>query len=93
MAKKRPFNKVEEQLLLMPTWWLITIVSILLAGFALLVEPEPIGKNPLKVLFDNAESIAIASAVILYFKEIPERKKQRHYEAWQIIDNAHGIKN
>jgi len=92
MTRKRPFNKIEKQLLLIPTWWLITIVSILLAGLALLVEPEPIGKNPIKVLFDNAEAIAITSAVVLYFKEIPERKKQRHYEAWQIIDNAHDIR-
>jgi hypothetical protein len=47
--------------------------------------------NPAKIVFDNAESIAVVSAVVLYFKEIPERKKQKHYEAWQVIDNAKGI--
>jgi uncharacterized protein YjbI with pentapeptide repeats len=41
-----------------------------------------------KVIFDNAESIAIVSAVALYFKEAPDRKTQSHYEAWQVIDRA-----
>jgi BTB/POZ domain-containing protein KCTD9 len=40
------------------------------------------------VLLQSAESIAIVAAVILYFKEIPDRKAQKHYEAWQVIDNA-----
>jgi BTB/POZ domain-containing protein KCTD9 len=39
-------------------------------------------------LFQNAESIVIVAAVVLYFKEIPDRKTQRHYDAWQVIDNA-----
>jgi BTB/POZ domain-containing protein KCTD9 len=42
----------------------------------------------LSVLVQSAESIAILAAVILYFKEIPDRKAQKHYEAWQVIDNA-----
>jgi BTB/POZ domain-containing protein KCTD9 len=42
----------------------------------------------LRVVFENAESIAIVSAVILYFKEAPDRKEQKHYEAAQVIDNA-----
>jgi BTB/POZ domain-containing protein KCTD9 len=41
-----------------------------------------------KVLFDNAESIAIVSAIALYFKERPDRRTQNHYEAWQVIDQA-----
>jgi BTB/POZ domain-containing protein KCTD9 len=40
------------------------------------------------VLLQSAESIAIVAAVILYFKEIPDRKAQKHYKAWQVIDNA-----
>jgi BTB/POZ domain-containing protein KCTD9 len=39
-------------------------------------------------LFLNAESISITTLAILYLKEIPDRKAQKHYEAWQIIDNA-----
>lgn len=90
MKRKRTFNRIEEQLLSIPTWRLITEVVIVLAATAILLEPNK-QINPVKVVFDNAESIAIASAVVLYFKEIPERKKQKHYEAWQVVDNAKDI--
>jgi BTB/POZ domain-containing protein KCTD9 len=40
------------------------------------------------LLFLNAESISITTLAILYLKEIPDRKAQKHYEAWQVIDNA-----
>jgi BTB/POZ domain-containing protein KCTD9 len=43
------------------------------------------------VLLQSAESIAIVAAVILYFKEIPDRKARKHYEAWQVIDNAANV--
>ncbi len=36
----------------------------------------------------NLEAIAIVAAVVLYYKESPDRKDQRHYEAWQVIDKA-----
>ena len=39
----------------------------------------------------NIEGIIILAAVILYFIEIDDRKKIKHYEAWQVIDAAHGI--
>jgi BTB/POZ domain-containing protein KCTD9 len=45
-------------------------------------------RKALKVVFENAESIAIVAAVVLYFKEAPDRKAQKHYEAWQVIDSA-----
>ena len=41
-------------------------------------------------LFGNAESIAIGSAAVVFFLEIPERKKRNQYEAWQIINSALG---
>ncbi|MEM6598503.1 MAG: pentapeptide repeat-containing protein [Cyanobacteria bacterium P01_C01_bin.69] len=90
MRRRQPFNRIEEQLEAIPTWRLITEVAIILAGLAIILEPDK-SINPAKVIFDSSESIAIVSAVALYFKEIPERKKQKHYEAWQVIDNAKGI--
>lgn len=41
-----------------------------------------------KSAFDNAETIAILSAVILYWKEAPDRKDKKHYEAWQVVEQA-----
>lgn len=42
----------------------------------------------IKILVGNAETIAIAVAAFLYCKDAPDRKDRKHYEAWQIIDNA-----
>ncbi|MBD2158561.1 pentapeptide repeat-containing protein [Leptolyngbya sp. FACHB-16] len=62
-----------------------------MAGISLWVEPDVNWRSPrdiVRVVFNDAESIAIASAVLLYFKESPDRKEQKHYEAWQVVDNA-----
>lgn len=40
--------------------------------------------------FNSAETIAILSAVILYWKEAPDRKDKKHYEAWQVVEQAEG---
>lgn len=40
--------------------------------------------------FNSIETIAILSAIILYWKEAPNRKDQRHYEAWQVVEQAEG---
>jgi uncharacterized protein YjbI with pentapeptide repeats len=44
------------------------------------------------IFLGQLDSMAIASAAVLYFKEAPERKKQSIYEAWQVIDNAYASK-
>jgi hypothetical protein len=91
MKRKQPFNKIELWLQSIPTWCFVTGVVAFLSLIALWVSPD---RNPksfrdvVQVIFGSAESIAIAAAVALYFKEIPDRKEQKHYEAWQVIDNA-----
>ena len=44
----------------------------------------------MKVLFDNAEPIAIAAAAAVFILEIPDRRKAEQYEAWQVINSAMG---
>lgn len=78
--------------------WLITTATVILLAIATLVFD---GVNPenssgiqgsivmsLKTIFENAESIAITTAVVIYIKESSDRKKQQHYDAWQVIDRA-----
>jgi len=43
-----------------------------------------------KVLFDNAEPIAIAAAAAVFLLESPDRRKAEQYEAWQVINSAMG---
>jgi BTB/POZ domain-containing protein KCTD9 len=40
------------------------------------------------VSVSNLESLSILVVAILYLIESRDRKKQKHYEAWQVIDNA-----
>jgi hypothetical protein len=35
-------------------------------------------------------SFSVLIAVIFYFKEAPDRVKQKHYQAWQVINTAQG---
>jgi uncharacterized protein YjbI with pentapeptide repeats len=44
------------------------------------------------VLLNVVEGFSILVAVFLFFLETPERNKQAHYEAWKVIDSAHGLK-
>lgn len=91
MKFKKPFNKVEEILQDIPTWRFVGAFVFGFACLALWVAKDIDLKSPRDVareLFQNSESIAIVAAVVLYFKEIPDRKTQKHYDAWQVIDNA-----
>ena len=45
--------------------------------------------NFLEVL-EYLGSFSVLIAVIFYFKEAPDRLKQKHYEAWQVINTAQG---
>jgi uncharacterized protein YjbI with pentapeptide repeats len=77
-----------------PTAWFVTGAVVVLALIALWVEKETSIasiRDVVQVIFKNAESIAVVAAVILYFKEIPERRAQKHYEAWQVVDAAANV--
>ncbi|NJL69430.1 MAG: pentapeptide repeat-containing protein, partial [Microcoleus sp. SM1_3_4] len=83
-----------------PTWFTVLVSVLCLAAIALWVQEDIIIHSPfdllqrdvLKIVFENAESFAIVAAVILYFKSAPDRKAQKHYNAWQIIDAAAAAK-
>ena len=42
----------------------------------------------IQLIIDTLEPLSIILAVLLFIKEIPERKRQFQYQAWSIIDNA-----
>ena len=59
------------------------------SGF--LLEHTKLVCDGASVLLQNAESLAVVAGVILFFKEIPDRKTEKHYKAWQVIDNAANV--
>ncbi len=43
-------------------------------------------------LLNSLESFAFIMALCLFLLETPDRTKQAQYEAWQVVDAAHGLK-
>lgn len=78
--------------------WLIGAVTIFLLSATVLwskgIEIQSlndlISRRVVETILPSAGSISVITAVILYFKELPNRKKQAHYQAWQVIHLAHG---
>jgi hypothetical protein len=85
-ARKRPDSWAEYKRSIRPRWILpwhaidlaLQWTAYLLSRWALLEVLEYLGI--LSVLF----------AVIFYYSEAADRKKQKHYQAWQVIDSAQG---
>ncbi len=91
LAQKETFNEVEKFLLKIPTWKFTIVPIVFLIALSVWVEENLDFKSPqkvAKVIFQNVDAIAIVAGVALYFKEIPDRKTRKHYEAWQVIDSA-----
>ncbi len=99
----RPIHPVERWMQSVPTWLVVTLAVVLLLALKTLAEIPEIQKTIapqiqthhwqfISTLLSDVESIAAVTAVILYIKGAPERRAQRHYEAWHIIDMAASAK-
>lgn len=70
---------------------LIFYVCILII-IMLFIIPEGKGfKGFCATILRNLEGISIFTAAVLYVLESGDRKKRKHYEAWQVIDAAKGV--
>jgi uncharacterized protein YjbI with pentapeptide repeats len=58
--------------------WLLSWVAFVLANWAFLE------------VLEYAGTLSILVVVALYFIERPDRIKQKHYQAWQVINTAQG---
>jgi len=98
---QRTLHRLEEMLKSVPTWLVVGVSVLLLSGVIITVDqdienqnitslPEALRHPKLvtRILMDDAESIAIVVAVILYIKGAPDRRAQKHYDAWRVIDMA-----
>lgn len=89
-------RQLEQAVQSIPTWLAITVAVVCLAVLALWAEDDIqihsfqdlISRETIKVIFAQVQSIAVVVAIILYLKEAPDRRAQKHYEAWRVIDNA-----
>ena len=77
-----------------PRKWQVVLVSLLmLIAVTIWTSIDSINsfRDLVKLLIENVEPLSILAAVIVYFKETPDRKIEKHYQAWSVIDAAHGI--
>ncbi|MEL7331647.1 MAG: pentapeptide repeat-containing protein [Cyanobacteria bacterium J06560_2] len=97
---RQSIHKLEKQIQAVPTWLVALFSVLILSGCIVLVRGNPNRTGPrqsyemrvLNTLVNDAEAIAIMVAVILYIKGAPDRKAQKHYEAWRVIDTAAAAK-
>ncbi|MEM9485894.1 MAG: pentapeptide repeat-containing protein [Cyanobacteria bacterium P01_F01_bin.116] len=99
----RPGNSVEQWMQLVPTWLVATLTVIALLALKVLAATPAIQTQiapqineqhwqTISTLLSDVESIAAVIAVILYIKGAPERRAQRNYEAWRVVDMAAAAK-
>ncbi|MBW4471275.1 MAG: pentapeptide repeat-containing protein [Stenomitos rutilans HA7619-LM2] len=89
-------RQLEQTVQSIPTWLAIAVTVIFLVVLALWAEDDIqlrswqdlTSRETIKTVFAQSQSIAVVVAIILYLKEAPDRRSQKHYEAWRVIDNA-----
>ncbi|MEO1208836.1 MAG: pentapeptide repeat-containing protein [Cyanobacteria bacterium J06638_20] len=91
MENHSPFTAAEQHVSQLSTGKLVSLTVGVLLAIALWVEPGLNWRSPraiARVLFESLDTVAIAVAVLLYAKHRPDNKAQKHWEAWQAIDQA-----
>lgn len=98
LMSRQSIHKLEKRIQAVPTWlvalvsiFFLSILVVIIMGSPKLLLPNRAfahNREILSMLLENAEAIAIMVAVILYVKGAPDRKTQKHYEAWRVIDTA-----
>lgn len=89
-------RRIEKAVQSVPSWLAIAVAIIFFSVVALWAEDniqirsarDLFSRETIKAVFAQAQSIAVIVAIILYLKEAPDRRAQKHYEAWRVIDNA-----
>lgn len=94
---RRSIHQLEQRIQAVPTWVVAILGFLFLSTLVVAIQhedmPLPVpARAVLQTILSDAEAIALALAVILYVKAAPDRKTQKHYEAWRVIDTAAAAK-
>ena len=82
------FKKILDWFWESPTWVVAITIAFMLVVLVIFTPDDSV----LSRILSDIEPISIIVAIILYVKEIPDRKKEFRYQAWSVIDAAHGVK-
>mgnify|MGYP001795424698 CR=1 FL=1 len=95
---RQSIHQLEQRIQSVPTWLVAIAAFLFFSTIVIVVQQDTLPNLPygsskvLKLILNDAEAIALALAVILYVKSAPDRKTQKHYEAWRVIDTAAAAK-
>src|SRR5579871_5260325 len=86
MSRHRPEPWLQMKAGVRPRWltplalieWWLSWIAYILSNWAFLE------------VLEYAGTLSILVVVVLYFVERPDRIKQKHYQAWQVINTAQG---
>lgn len=95
----RPAHPIEHWMQTVPTWFVASLAVVVLLILKILATMSTIQTalapqiqarywEMISTLLSDLDSIGAVIAMILYIKGAPERRAQRHYKAWQMIDTA-----
>ena len=82
-------RKIIDYFWKLPKWAILLGVTAILILLVHVTDEESL----LGEILGSADAISLVAVLVLYIKEIPERKKEFHYQAWSRIDAAEGLKN
>ncbi len=69
--------------------WLVASVSAVLFIIIYVAADD---NSLVGEIVQSVDALSMVVALILFIKEAPDRRKQFHYQAWSIVDAAHGVK-
>ncbi|MEG3923231.1 globin domain-containing protein [Microcoleus sp. D3_18a_C4] len=69
--------------------WLVASVSAVLF---IIIYVGADDNSLIGEILESVDALSLVVALILFIKEAPDRRKQFHYQAWSIVDAAHGVK-
>ena len=87
--RKNLLTRISRWFWASPKWTIALYAAIAFFLFSFIGQEVAI----IQLIIDTLEPLSIILAVLLFIKEIPERKRQFQYQAWSIIDNATGLEN
>ncbi|WRH66560.1 MAG: pentapeptide repeat-containing protein [Planktothrix sp. GU0601_MAG3] len=82
------FKQINKWFWESPTWVVAVTIAFMLVVLVIFTPNDSV----LSKILSDVEPISIIVAIILYVKEIPDRKKEFRYQAWSVIDAANGVK-
>lgn len=87
--KKNIWSRLNRWFWATPKWMIALYATLLFFCFTLIGQKVAL----IQLIIETLEPLSIFIAVLIFIKELPERKRQFHYQAWSIIDEATGIDN